>query len=66
MSSRRSKTITSPKDIEYLVNLTEQDITTSFVMECFGEFSTGQRFRSYDIIEIPVNSYGPKNKRNKK
>ena len=66
MSSRRSKQITSPKDIEYLVGITENDITTTFIMECFGEFSTGQRFRPYDLIEIPAGSYGPKNKKNKK
>lgn len=66
MSSRKSKKITSPKDIEYLVNIREKDITTSFIMDTFGEFETGQRFRPYDIIEIPANSYGPEGKKNKK
>lgn len=66
MSSRKSKKITSPKDIEYLVNIKEKDITTSFIMDTFGEFETGQRFRPYDIIEIPANSYGPEGKKNKK
>ena len=66
MSSRKSKRITSPKDIEYLVNIREKDITTSFIMDTFGEFETGQRFRPYDIIEIPANSYGPEGKKNKK
>lgn len=66
MSSRKSKRITSPKDIEYLVNIKEKDITTSFIMDTFGEFETGQRFRPYDIIEIPANSYGPEGKKNKK
>lgn len=66
MSSRKSKKITSPKDIEYLVNIKEKDITTSFIMDIFGEFETGQRFRPYDIIEIPANSYGPEGKKNKK
>lgn len=66
MSSRKSKKITSPKDIEYLVNIKEKDITTSFIMDIFGEFETGQRFRPYDIIEIPENSYGPEGKKNKK
>ena len=65
MPSRHSKTVTSPKDIEYLVNIKEKDITTSFIMETFGEFDTGQRFRPYDLIEIPANSYGPEKKRNK-
>lgn len=66
MSSRKSKKITSPKDIEYLVNIKEKDITTSFIMDTFGEFETGQRFRPYNIIEIPANSYGPEGKKNKK
>jgi hypothetical protein len=66
VSSRKSKKITSPKDIEYLVNIKEKDITTSFIMDTFGEFETGQRFRPYDIIEIPANSYGPEGKKNKK
>lgn len=66
MSSRKSKKITSSKDIEYLVNIKEKDITTSFIMDTFGEFETGQRFRPYDIIEIPANSYGPEGKKNKK
>ncbi len=66
MSSRKSKKITSPKDIEYLVNIKEKDITTSFIMDIFGEFETGQRFRPYDIIEIPANSYGPEGEKNKK
>ena len=65
MPSRHSKTVTSPKDIEYLLNIKEKDITTSFIMETFGEFDTGQRFRPYDLIEIPANSYGSEKKRNK-
>ena len=65
MSSRRSKTVTSPKDIEYLVSITEKDITTTFIMELFGEFKSGQRFHPYDIITIPAGSYGPDKRKNK-
>lgn len=65
MSSRRSKTVTSPKDIEYLVSITEKDITTTFIMELFGEFKSGQRFHPYDIITIPAGSYGPDKCKNK-
>lgn len=65
MSSRRSKTVTSPKDIEYLVSITEKDITTTFIMELFGEFKSGQRFHPYDIITIPAGSYGPDKYKNK-
>ena len=35
-------------------------------MELFGEFDGKSRFNPYDIIEIPANSYGPENKKNKK
>lgn len=65
MSSRRSKTVTSPKDIEYLVSITEKDITTTFIMELFGEFKSEQRFHPYDIITIPAGSYGPDKHKNK-
>lgn len=65
MPSRQSKTVISPKDIEYLVSITEKDITTTFIMETFGEFDTGQRFRPYDLVEMPANSYGPEGKKNK-
>lgn len=64
--TRRSKTITNKNDIDYLVNITEKDITTTFIMEMFGQFDTGQRFNPYDIITIPEKSYGPEGKKNKK
>ena len=63
--TRRSTTVTAAKDIEYFVNLKEEDITTTFIMDTFGTFDTGQKFRPYDIITIPANSYGPSGKRNK-
>ena len=65
MASRRSKTITSPKDIEYLVSIKEKDITTTLIMELFGEFESGRRFNPYDIVTIPKGSYGPDGKKNK-
>lgn len=63
--TRRSKTLTSAKDIEYFVNLTEEDITTTFIMDTFGEFDNGQKYRPYDIITIPAGSYGAEGKKNK-
>ena len=65
MASRRSKTITSPKEIEYLVSIKEKDITTTLIMELFGEFESGRRFNPYDIVTIPKGSYGPDGKKNK-
>lgn len=64
--SRQSKTITSTTDINYLVNIKEEDITTSFINDLFGEFESGRRFNPYDIITIPADSYGPNGNRNKK
>ena len=64
--SRQSKTVTSNTDINYLVNIKEEDITTSFINDLFGEFESGRRFNPYDIITIPADSYGPAGKRNKK
>lgn len=63
--TRRSKTLTSAKDIEYFVNLTEEDITTTFIMDTFGEFDNGQKYRPYDIITIPAGSYGVEGKKNR-
>lgn len=64
--SRTSKLITNPKDIQFLVNIKEEDITTSFFNDLFGEFESGKRFEPYDLITIPADSYGPKDHRNKK
>lgn len=60
INKRTSKTITSNEDIEYLIGLTEHDITMSLIMELFGDFGKYQRFNPYDIITIPVGGYGGK------
>lgn len=62
---RKPKVITNPKDIEYIANITEKDITTSFMMEAFGEFNGKVRFHPYDEITIPKGSYGKGDKKNK-
>ena len=64
--SRTSKNITNPKDIQFLVNVKEEDITTSFFNDLFGEFESGRRFEPYDLITIPAGSYGPEGRKNKK
>ena len=68
MEKRKSKTITKPEDINYLVNISDElyKNTTTTIMELFGEFNGKVRFNPYDLIEIPANSYGPQGKRNKK
>lgn len=61
---RTPRHVTNPKDIQDLVNLKEDDITTSLIMEYFAEFDGKPRFDPYDEVDIPANSYGPSNNRN--
>lgn len=61
---RTFKEITKKEDIDYLLNIKEEDVTLSFMMETFGEFEGKNRFNSYDVVTIPANSYGPKDNRN--
>lgn len=62
---RKAKLITNKKDIEYITSIDEDDITTSFIMETFGNFEGKCRFHPYDEIIIPPNTYGPEGKKNK-
>ena len=64
---RIAKTISSKEDIEFLLNLTEEEACSmSFIMENFCPFGNQPaRFRPYDIFIVPPNSYGPPEKRNK-
>ena len=62
---RKPKHITNPKDIEYILSLTEdQAAAKNTIMDLFADFGDGPRFNTYDIIEIPKGSYG-KTKKNK-
>lgn len=60
VKKRVSKQITDKADIEYLLNLKEEDITSSTVMELFADFGKHQWFNPYDIVTIPVGAYGGK------
>ena len=64
-TTRISKIIKDPKDIEMLRNLDEKDITTSFIMDNFGSFDNKRKFNPYDLVTIPPDSFGPEGKRNK-
>lgn len=62
---RQAKRITDPKDIEYLLAITEDECTKlSFAMDMFGEFNDTRRFQPYDLVDIPVGSYGPEDNKN--
>lgn len=65
MSARKSKVITDPKEIEEIINISEDDITTSFIMKMFGKFDKEPKYNPYDLITIPSGSYGPEKKKNK-
>lgn len=60
IKKRISKEIKDKDDIEYLLNLTEEDITMSLIMELFGDFDKYQKYNPYDIITIPTGRYGGK------
>lgn len=60
IAKRVSKEIKDQKDIDFLINLKEDDITTSLIMELFADFGDHQRFNPYDIITIPAGGYGGK------
>ena len=62
---RQAKRITDPKDIEYLLAIAEDECTKlSFAMDMFGEFNDTRRFQPYDLVDIPVGSYGPEGNKN--
>lgn len=62
---RKSKMITDKDTLDVLLNLTENQITTTFIMEMFGEFEGKSRLNPYDLLTIPPNTYGPNKKKNK-
>ena len=64
MANRVSKKITDPKFKEYLLNIQEKDITSSFIYDLFGEFNGKSKCNPYDLIDIPPGSYGKDNKKN--
>ena len=64
--SRISKIITNAKDLDYILNITEEEATKRrFIMEMFGEFKGKRRFNVYDTFIVPKGVYGPEGKKNK-
>ena len=62
---RKSKHITNPKDVDYILSLSEEQAASkNTIMELFADFGDGPRFNTYDTIDIPKGSYG-KTKKNK-
>jgi hypothetical protein len=65
MAARKPKRITDKNDIEYILSLDEDTITSSKIMEMFGKYDNKQRFNPYDEFEVPAGVYGPNGKKNK-
>lgn len=51
--------------IDLIVNMKEDDVSSTFIFELFGEFDGDAKCRPYDIIDIPPGSYGKTGKKNK-
>ena len=60
IEKRISKEIKKKEDIDFLINLKEDDITTSLIMELFADFGDHQKYNPYDIITVPTGGYGGK------
>lgn len=58
ITKRESKQITNAEDIEFLIGLTEKDITMSLIMKLFGDFGKYQKYNPYDLVTIPAGKYG--------
>lgn len=53
--------------IEYLLSLKEDDcLTLSTMIELLGDFGDGEKCKPYDYFQVPANTYGLENKKNKK
>ncbi len=64
---RKSKEIKDINLINELLNLSEDDcLTFSTIMELLGDFGNGEKCKPYDYFQVPSNTYGPENKKNKK
>lgn len=62
--ARKAKDITKKEDIEFLLNLTEKDLTESTLFQMFGDFGDGPRFKPFDTMTIPAKAYGVPGKKN--
>lgn len=65
MAGRTSTKITDPELKKYLLGVKESDITSSFIYDLFGEFNGSSKCNPYDLLEIPIGSYGPEGRKNK-
>ena len=66
MASRVSRKITSDDPFySKLLNIKEEEITSTFIFDTFGEYNGKSLCNPYDLIDIPPGYYGPEGKKNK-
>lgn len=58
VKKRKARIITKQEDIDFLVNIKQEDITLSFTLKMFGEFNGKVRFNPYDEVELPIGCFG--------
>lgn len=63
---RKSKVISNPEEIKRIIEVKEEDVTTSYIMDLFGNFDGKPKYNTYDILPVPAGAYGKGNKKNKK
>lgn len=64
---RKAKEIKDKALIDELLSYTEDDyLTMSTIMNLLGDFGNGEKCKPYDYFQVPANTYGPENKKNKK
>lgn len=63
-SKRITRTITDQALIDSVIGIKPEDITSTYVVELFGEFEGKVRANPYDLITVPAKAYGlPDSKR---
>lgn len=64
---RKAAEIKDNELIQYLLSLKEDDcLTLSTMIELLGDFGDGEKCKPYDYFQVPANTYGSENKKNKK
>lgn len=64
-TARKSKEITKKDDIEFLLNISSDNISQSMIFDMFGDFGNGPRFHPYDMFTVPAGNFG-NGRKNKK
>lgn len=57
-SKRITRTITDQALIDSVIGIKSEDITSTYVVELFGEFDGKVRANPYDLITVPKGAYG--------